>query len=376
MFKGIHLTLMVGGVLKVAPVPPEIVEALTSVEVTTAGGEASGFQLTFSLDHRSPLHTLFLLSGASPVPLVRLVIAVTVNGATEVLMDGVMTHHQVTPGTGPGQSTLTVTGRDLTAVMDLVDFSGGPYAAMSPEMRVAVILARYQVLGIVPQVLPSVLLDVPIPLESIPVHRGTDLEYLRWLAEEVGYVFYLEPGPRPGASTAYWGPQIRLGPAQPALTINMDAHTNVTSLNFSFDTESRMTPLVFVQNPITKTPVPIPTSDINPLSPPLGLVPPLSLRIGFESETAKLGPVRAALVAFARGAQSAQALSASGSLDVLRYGRVLKARQLVGVRGAGLAFNGLYYVDSVTHSLKRGAYTQSFKLSRNGLISTRARVPV
>ena len=37
-----------------------------------------------------------------------------------------------------------------------------------------------------------------------------------------------------------------------------------------------------------------------------------------------------------------------------------KSRQLVGVRGAGLPFDGLYYVKSVTHDIKRGEYKQSF----------------
>jgi hypothetical protein len=59
----------------------------------------------------------------------------------------------------------------------------------------------------------------------------------------------------------------------------------------------------------------------------------------------------------------------------LRYGRVLKARGLVGVRGAGDAFDGLYYVRSVTHSIKRGEYKQSFSLSRNGLLSVVPKVP-
>jgi hypothetical protein len=69
-------------------------------------------------------------------------------------------------------------------------------------------------------------------------------------------------------------------------------------------------------------------------------------------------------------------VSATGSLDVLRYGRVLKARGLVGVRGAGVAYDGLYYVQSVKSSLKRGEFKQSFTLTRNGLISITPRVPV
>ena len=68
-------------------------------------------------------------------------------------------------------------------------------------------------------------------------------------------------------------------------------------------------------------------------------------------------------------------MTGTGSLDVLRYGRVLKARQLVGVRGAGPAFDGLHYVESVTHSIERGEYKQSFTLTRNALISNTPVVP-
>lgn len=71
---------------------------------------------------------------------------------------------------------------------------------------------------------------------------------------------------------------------------------------------------------------------------------------------------------------SSDAISANGSLDVLRYGQILRARMLVGVRGAGLAYDGLYYVNSVTHSIKRGEYKQNFTLSRDGLISRASRV--
>ena len=65
----------------------------------------------------------------------------------------------------------------------------------------------------------------------------------------------------------------------------------------------------------------------------------------------------------------------SGSLDGGRYGRLLEARGLGGVRGAGLAFDGLYYVESVTTTIKRGACKQSFRLTRNGLVSLTPMVP-
>ena len=371
----IHLTLMIGPAVPV-PVPQEVLDALVSVQVTTTAGDASGFQLQFTINNRSPLQTLFLLSGgASPVPIMRVIIVVSINGSSDVLMDGVMTNHELTPGADPGHSTLTVTGKDLTQVMDYIDFSGIPYPAMANEERVLLILAKYSMLGIVPMVLPSVLVDIPNPTQQIPRHKGKDLAYIKKLASEVGYVFYLDPGPVPGASIAYWGPEIKVGVPQPALNVNMDAYTNVESLTFRFNADSKSVPVVYIQNPETKITVPVLIPDITPLNPPLGLIPPFPKNIDPITNTAKYSPTRGMMTGLAQAARSADGVSGTGSLDVLRYGRALKARSLVGVRGAGLAFDGLYYVNRVTHQIKRGEYKQNFSLGRNGLLSTVPTVP-
>jgi len=92
-------------------------------------------------------------------------------------------------------------------------------------------------------------------------------------------------------------------------------------------------------------------------------------------DTAKLSPMAAVAKGLALAADSSDAVTGTGSLDVLRYGRILKPRGLVGVRGAGLAYDGLYYVKSVTHDLKRGEYKQSFTLTRNALVSITPVVP-
>ena len=78
------------------------------------------------------------------------------------------------------------------------------------------------------------------------------------------------------------------------------------------------------------------------------------------------------LLGLAQAVRTADAVTGTGQLDVLRYGHVLRARQLVGVRGAGLAYDGLYYVQSVSHTIRRGSYTQSFSLARDGRISNTA----
>lgn len=375
MLKGIHITLMIGPAVPI-PVPREVLEALEQVQVESPAGETpSGFELTFSLSKRSPLHTLFLLTGGAFIPIVRVVIVVTVAGNAEVLMDGVMTHHEVRPGTSGGPAQLVVKGKDLTAVMNLIELDGIPYPAMPPAVRVLAVLAKYAALGVIPLVIPSVVEDLPIPTERIPRQQGSDYAYVTQLAQEVGYVFYLDPGPLPGTSRAYWGPEIKVGAPQPALNTDMDAHTNVESLSFSLDKEAKEMPVVLIQNAATKAPIPVPIPDITPLNPPLGLVPPLPPKLTFLSDTAKLSPLQAVMTGLAYASQHADAVSGTGSLDVVRYGRVLKSRQLVGVRGAGAAFDGLYYVRSVTHTIKRGEYKQNFTLARNGLLSTLPAVP-
>lgn len=373
MLKGVHLSLMIGPIVPI-PAPKVVIDHLENIEVTVADDGSSGFQLSFSLSNKSPLQILFLLTGGQPILFMRVIIVVTLSGQSEVLMDGVITHHQITPGSGGSQSTLTITGEDLTALMNQLDFGGFPFPAMPAEGRVALILAKYAVLGLIPLIIPSILVDVPIPTGRIPSQRGADLAYIKSLANQVGYVFYIDPGPKPGLNVAYWGPQIKIGIPQPALNIDMDAHTNVESLSFKFDNQKNKIPTVFIYNEITKVVFPIPIPPITPLNPPLGLIPPLPTSLvdltPARDDLSKRSIPQAIMMGLASAAKLAEAVTGTGELDVLRYGRVLKARQLVGVRGAGPAFDGLHYVTSVKNKLKRGEYKQSFELSRNGLIST------
>jgi hypothetical protein len=370
----VHLSLLMGPAVAV-PVPKPVTEALERVEITTAAGERGGFSLTFTFSSDSPLTTLLLLLGQIG-PVIRTVLFATVNGIPIPLVDGVVTHHQISPDVQAGKSTLVLTGEDLTAVMDQIDMTGLPYPGLPPFARVNVILAKYAVFGIIPLVVPNIAIDVPIPTNRIPTHRGTDLAYVEQLAEETGYVFYVQAGPVPGASTAYWGPEIKVGVPQPALNVDMDAHSNVETINFRYDGQSATLPVVFIQNELTRAPIPIPIPPgVNPLNPPLGLIPPIPSRVELMNDTANKSPAEAIMLGLARAARTSEAVTATGSLDVLRYGRPLQARSLVGVRGAGTAYDGLYFVKRVTHKLERGAYLQDFTLTRNGLVSTVPKVP-
>ncbi|WP_406835054.1 hypothetical protein ACICHK_01035 [Streptomyces sp. AHU1] len=362
----IHLTLLMGPRIPV-PVPAPVTDALLSAQVTVASGQRSGFQLAFDLSKAGLINTTLLPAGFFD-PKVRVVLAATVQGTVTVLMDGVLIRQEVGVSNQPGQSTLTVTGEDLTVLMDLEERAAVPYPAMGPAARVAAIISQYAQYGITPLVIPELVPQTPMPTRRIDFQKGTDLAYVTDLAKANGYVFYLDPGPLPGMSRAYWGPEVRLGVPQHALNVNMDALSNVDQLTFAFDGTAREEPEARVQIPATRVSAVLPVPEVSVLRPPLALKPAPALKKKVIADTAKKDPGQVVAETLAKAAESADAVTGSGQLDVVRYGHVLRPRELVGVRGAGLTYDGLYFVKSVTHNLQRGAYTQNFTLAREGLI--------
>lgn len=357
------------------PLPPPLLEALVSVDVIVDDAEPSTFSFTFDLPRQSPLWTFFLLGSGAQVPLFRVIVTVMHGLMPVVLIDGVVTDHRVEQGSG-GKGMLVVTGVDLTTVMHRIDRTGFQFPNVPAHVRVMTILAQYAAFGIIPMVIPSPFVDVPMVTDYVPVQRGSDLTYIRSLAEEVGHVFYLKAGPAPGMSIAYWGPPTKVGVPQPALTTDMPPFTNVQSLAFDINTEAKTMPLITIQDPTSKASIPIPIPDINPLQPPLGMLPILGTMVRMRNDLSNASPVKAIAGGVASQARSADAISARGSVAMDKYGHVLHARGLVGVRGAGLALDGLYYVKRVKHTLSTGSYKQDFTLTRNAFVSTLPMLPV
>lgn len=368
--KGVTLTLLMGPIA-VAPAPLAVVEAFESAQVTAQVGQRSGFQIVFTYSKTSPIATTLLPAGYFD-PLIRVILIATLNGIPKVLADGPIKRQDVVASANPGENKLTITGEDVSGYMDLIDFTGFPFPAMPPFARVALMMAKYAMFGVIPIPIPAPFQTADSPTEKFAQQQGTDFQYADKLAKDAGYEFYVAPGPAPGTNTAYWGPQIRVGMPQPALTVDMDHASNIDTLSFSADGNAAVLPYGFVKVGGFSVPVPVPNISI--LKPPLSARPliPTKLKL-IGTERLKFPDVMTALLA---GAASADVVTASGSNDVSRYGKPMDARQLVGVRGAGLAHDGLYYARSVTHTLGRGSWKQSFQLARDGLISILPKVPV
>ncbi len=371
--QGIHVSLLLGRSVPV-PAPPLLAESLKSAEVTSSDDARTGFQLTFEVGRSGPADLLDYPALLNPLlqPFTRIILVVSLNALPAVLLDGIVTDQALTPGERPGSSTLTVTGSDITVMMGLEERSV-EHPAQDETIIATMIILSYAQYGLVPLVIPPLSFDPPIPIERIPAQQATDLDFLNAMAARFGYVFYIVAGPAPGMNTAYWGPPIRVGIPQRALTVNMGPESNVNSINFQYNALAPTIVEGQVQDRRSNAVIPVETFLSTRL--PLSTGPAILVnQPNVRRQQFREGGV-SVIQAFARAqgitdASVDQVVTASGELDALRYGAVLTPRGLVGLRGVGYSYDGLYYVKSVTHSLARHDYKQRFTLTREGVGST------
>src|SRR5215207_10131818 len=148
---GIRLVVLIG---KFVPLPAsaDVVTAITRAEVTNDSELGDGFQITLTLGKRAVDYAL--LEGGALDPSNRVVIAVALGAIPEVLIDGIIAHHQVAPSNEPGMSTLTVTGRDLSQVLDLEE-KNGKYERQPDSVIFTRLIEAYGQYGLVPQPTPT-----------------------------------------------------------------------------------------------------------------------------------------------------------------------------------------------------------------------------
>ncbi len=373
LYDSIRLTLLIGPELPL-PAPPTLIEALQSVEVTHRDDGPSGFQISFALTRGALLDVLdytLLLSGLLS-PFNRVVIGVLVNGIPSLLIDGIITHREHKPDIEPGDTLLTITGEDVSVMMDMEEKRASHPGL--PDIGIAAkLIAQYAQYGLIPDLRPPLLSDVPFPQIRVPTQQGTDLEMMRMLARRNGFVFYVRPGPAPLTNTAYFGPPKRLDLPQPALAVGLGHHSNVETLEFAYDGLAASRVADTAQDSLTGMRYPLQTFAATRL-PPLALAPALNpigttRSVLFEGSSG-LDVMQGYARAQARTDLSTDpVVTAKGELDVLRYGQALQAGGLVGVRGAGYTHDGLYHVSQVTHRLGPRAYTQAFVLNREGEVA-------
>jgi hypothetical protein len=366
---GVHLSLMIGPTLPL-PAPADIAEAVQSVSVTQNDEGRSGFQIVLQVGRSGAADLLDyrLLQNPLLSPFNRVILSVLFNALPQVLMDGIITNRQFSPGNQPGLGTLTLTGEDVSVMMDLKKKRAN-YKMMSEPLIALAIIGSYAQARFDTRCNLADRLQ-PARRRCDPGAGPTGFDFLKSIGERFGHVFYVEAGPAPGLNTAYWGPPKRSGTEQRALTVSMGPQTNVEQISFTYNGLAATVVNDVVQ--YKKASVPIMTF-ASTRKPPLALMPALATQFPnirttlLEQGSGDLDPTEAGARAQGITDKSVDNVAtAQGELDGLQYGGVLKPRGIVGVRGAGFTHDGRYYVKSVSHSISKGQYKQRFSLTREG----------
>lgn len=376
----IRLALWIGPGLP-GPAPPELMRALRAVEVTQADTAPCGFQLTFQTEPGRP--DFAVVQDALLRPFSRVVVQVTVDGDTSTLIDGFITHQQYLPGNGPDLSVFAVTGEDVSVMMDLVSYSL-EYPAMPDPAIAAAMLAKWLVLGVLPYVVPT--LVSLTPFSYVPQQSGTDRAFIQEIAQRNGNVFYVAPGPVLFQNIAYWGPPPRIGAPGAVLDVAVGAATNASSVQAAYDALAPVTTLGYAMEMTTDPYLGIPVLTVGSTR-----VPPLAARPALTPvsparrqlwpltpQDAGLDPVTANVRAQAQTNLSTDAVvCVHCEVSPLRVGRILQAPAIVGLRGAGLDYDGLYYLKTASHQISlyseaQWNYTQSLVLNREGAGTTQS----
>jgi hypothetical protein len=298
------------------------------------------------------------------------ILVVLFGGRPRVLMDGLITNQQFSPGSNPGTATLTLTGEDVSIAMDM-EKKRSEYVGRDETMIAMQIIESYAQYQLVPDITPPPVLDVPLPIERTPTQQHTDLDQLKRMAQRFGYVFYVTPGPFPGMNTAHWGPPQRISLPQRALTVSQGPEQNVDQISFAYNGLAATAVKDVVQDRLTNMTLPV-LAFFSTRVPPLAAMPALpfqfpNVRMSLLDKSAGLSWAEAQSRAQGVSNKSIDSVvTAQGELDALRYGDLLEARGIVGLRGAGFTYDGLYYVKSVSHAISKGQYKQRFNLTREG----------
>lgn len=291
----------------------------------------------------------------------------------EPVFDGYITGVHVSLGSQPGEAFIDITGMDTSVLMSLEE-KISIWKDLSDSDIVRQIVSPYGA-----QVQADSTPTVHQENDTTIVQRGTDIQFVRDLAERNGLEFYFETDKTSGGVAAYFrAPQLG-GTAQPDLAIQFGEASNLRSLSAQL---TGLRPLsVKTEQMDVKAASPniaqigdtqlttLGAKDANALigAPLNGLVTPKAA----QAQMLVLGPPSSDATELQTIAQAVRdeagwLITAHGEINSDAYQHVLRPRRLVLVKGAGTPYSGKYYVTRVTHELKGdGSYTQSFEARRN-----------
>ncbi|SAL80251.1 Phage late control gene D protein (GPD) [Caballeronia peredens] len=350
-----------------APLPLPFVEALESVEVECSTDAASILRLRFSLSRNGfgdwDLQTFDLFRPMLPVS-IRLAAGSIV---PETLVNGFVRETRLHNAERPGRSTLEVVALDATAtVMNHIE-QPFPYPNQPDSVIAMQLFSRYAMIASPLTVWPT--LPTRTILDIQTTVRSPDIRYLRRAARLQGYELYVQPEPLSGIDVGHFHPPFLSLPPQGVLSVDFGAATNLAEFQVAYDALRPTMALGIALDPRTKAPIPAvaPLSTDFPMAlepATLRVLPPAITRPTMRDAA---NPAEAIAQARSLANRSARAIKGSGTVDGLKFGRILRPGLPVAVRGAGMQHSGNYYVTKVSHRIERSRWEQRFEAWRNGV---------
>jgi phage protein D len=357
----VSFTLTIDGI----PAGPDLLQALQQIEIEDHADMADMMRLRISIGIGNGCSAWSVVDDDLFNRLTQLRVAVTVGSRiSETLMNAYVIETSADFSNQPGASTLNVVAMDPTALMDL-EQKVKPWPNMSDSDIANAIFTS-------PEYKFTPVLDTTQwkrqENEQTVIQRGTDIQFLRQIAQRNGFECYVETNGTTGAIEGHFHAPRLKEPPQGVLSVNMRDATNVNSFGARYD----------MTRPATAEATNI---DIGSGSneqaqaagsrlSALGRTPALAPQRPRVVLPSRTGLVRSGeLQTFTQAVvdQSSMAITAQGELNTAAYNGVLRAKRPVSVRGAGRQFSGTYYVERVNHTLTADSYRQSFSLRRNAI---------
>jgi phage protein D len=349
-----------------APAPPNVIDAVQGIDIDASIQEASTVRIRLGLPQTSTGDWSLL-----QVDLFRPLVPVGVRIQTgtrvpEAVINGYVTHQDVTYGAQPGGTHLDVTGVDATLLMNLQE-KVTPWPSMPDSAVAAAIFGQY---GVIAKVQPTG--PVLVEPEGTQIQRGTDIRYLRRLARRNGFECYVQPEPLSGLDTGHFEPRSLTGMPEAVISVNFGDDTNVSDFAIRYDMVRPTGVVAAALDVPTKAPQPALASLSTQV--PLGLEPTLTRVL----PPPVLRPTGTGLTRTADLQAASQAIADRSSWAVIASGvvgpdvGVLRPGGIVNVRGAGQEFSGSYYVTRVHHRIAPDGYLQRFEAERNAVTMTGA----
>ena len=252
-------------------------------------------------------------------------------------------------------SRLTVKAVDRTLALDRVEKVVAWPGSSDSAIAEAIFSRGY---GLAAKVEPTP--AGPDPDVHVVLQRGSDLAFLRSLADKWGYSVYIES--RNGVITGHFRPLDPLADPQAELALGFGGDAGAIEASVQLAAGSRVRgeripPLGHVG---VKADSP---GDDEPQGPQsLAAVATVLL-----SPTDVDGEVEPGAAARGLARRSAYAATVTFELDTARVGVMLRARRPVLVKGLGPQLSGRYLVQRVRHTITLEHHTQHVTLTRNAL---------